>query len=99
MSRLPAWLADASLRAAAGLALLVVAGFVVLGLAWHGAARTPYVPLETPWLISGGIGGLALVGMGLGAMSIHLSRRERAQQRAAVEQLISVAAELMARPD
>lgn len=95
MSRLLASLREPAVRVVATLLLLIVAGFVVLGLAWHGSARTTYVPLETPWLISGGIGGLALVGMGVGALSIHLSRRERAEQLEAMGDLIRAAAELV----
>lgn len=97
MNRLRAAATDPAVRAFAVLALLVVAGFVTLALAWHGAARTPYVPLEVPWVVSGGIAGLALIGMGLGALSIQLSRREAAEQRAAVEELVRAAAEVIER--
>ena len=73
---------------------LVVAGFVMLGLGWRGAAATVYVPLQLPWVVSGSLAGLALVGMGLGAWSIHLGRREDAAHRHAVETLVRDAAEL-----
>jgi hypothetical protein len=95
MSRLRAVAADPAIQAIAVLSLLVAAGFVVIALAWRGAARTPYVPIEVPWLISGGVAGLAMIGMGLGALSIHLSRRQAAEQRAALDELIRTATELM----
>jgi hypothetical protein len=93
----PAWVAawrDPGVQAIAVLVALAVAGFVMLGLAWRGAARTVYVPLQSPWVISGGLAGLALLGMALGAWSIHLGRRDDAEHRAVVEDLVREAAEL-----
>ena len=87
-------LRDPGVQALIVLALLAVAGFVMLGLAWRGAARTTYVPLQAPWLVSGGIAGLALVGMSLGAWSIHEGRRRDAEHRAVMEDLVREAAEL-----
>lgn len=89
--RLPRWaasLSDAGVQAIGVLALLVIAGFVMLGLAWRGAARTIYVPLQLPWFASGSLLGLACIGMGLGAWSIHLGRRQDAAHRDAVETLV-----------
>jgi hypothetical protein len=49
-------------------------------LAWRGAARVyGYVAPQMPWLMSGGLGGLAVLGVALGAWSIHLSRRSDAE--------------------
>jgi hypothetical protein len=44
--------------------VLPVAGVVVIGLGWWGASGTKYVYQEIPYLISGGIFGLALVFIG-----------------------------------
>jgi hypothetical protein len=93
----PSWVAalrDPGIQAAVVLGLLAVAGFVMLALGWRGGARTPYVPLQLPWLVSGGFAGLALLGMALGAWSIHLGRRADAAHRASVEDLVREAAEL-----
>ncbi|HEU5033262.1 MAG TPA: hypothetical protein VFT62_00730 [Mycobacteriales bacterium] len=93
----PAWVAswrDPGVQALAVLAGLAAAGFVMLGLAWRGAARTVYVPLQSPWVLSGGLAGLALLGMALGAWSIHLGRRSDAEHRAVVEDVVREAAEL-----
>jgi hypothetical protein len=38
--------------------------------------------------MSGGLGGLAVLGMALGAWSIHLGRRQDAEHRAGVEELV-----------
>lgn len=91
---LPVALHDPGIQAMVVLALLAVAGFVMLTLAWRGAARTIYVPLQSPWVLSGGVAGLALVGMALGAWSIHEGRRRDAEHRAVMEDLVREAAEL-----
>jgi hypothetical protein len=91
---MPVALRDPGVQAMVVLALLGAAGFVMLGLAWRGAARTIYVPLQSPWLISGGVAGLALIGMALGAWSIHEGRRRDAEHRAVMEDLVREAAEL-----
>ena len=91
---MPAALRDPGVQAMVVLALLAAAGFAMLGLAWRGAARTVYVPLQSPWVLSGGIAGLALLGMTLGAWSIHEGRRRDAEHRAVMEDLVREAAEL-----
>jgi hypothetical protein len=93
----PRWMAalhDPGIQSVIVLAGFVVAGFVMFGLSWHGGARTPYVPLQIPWLVSGGMAGLALIGMALGAWSIHLGRRQDAEHRAQTEDLVREAVEL-----
>jgi hypothetical protein len=87
-------LRDPGIQSVVVLAVLAVGGFVMLTLAWRGGARTPYVPLQLPWFVSGGLAGLGLLGMALGAWSIHVGRRDDAEHRAAVEGLVHDAAEL-----
>jgi hypothetical protein len=57
------------------LAALAVAGFLAFGWAWHGAKHAVYVPLQAPWVFSGGLGGLALVGLAVVSWQIFLTRR------------------------
>ena len=52
-------------------------------LSWRGAARTAFVALQTPWLLSGGMGGIALLGTGIGSWCIHLSRLADARHQLA----------------
>jgi len=92
--RPPDRLRDPGTAAVIVLLLLAVAGFVMLALAWRGAARTIYVPLQMPWVLSGGFAGLALIGLAYGAISIHLGRRQDAVHRAEVEDLVRTAATL-----
>ena len=44
--------------------VLAIAGFAVIGLGWWGASGTKYVYQEIPYVISGGIFGVALVIVG-----------------------------------
>lgn len=92
--RVPEQLRDPGVQAIVVLVLLAIGGFVTLGLAWRGAARTIYVPLQLPWVISGSVAGLGLIGLAYGALSIHLGRREDAVHRAEVEDLVRTAATL-----
>ncbi|HWA67739.1 MAG TPA: hypothetical protein VG899_15365 [Mycobacteriales bacterium] len=94
---LPGWLVpfrDRGVRAIALLVGLAVVAGVMFGLAWRGTARTYYVPLQMPWLVSGGLMAIGLLGLALGAWSIHLSRRQDAAYRAAVDEFVREAAEL-----
>lgn len=94
---LPSWLVpfrDPGVRAIAVLVALAATAGVMFGLAWHGTARTLYVPLQMPWLVSGGLMGFALLGLALGAWSIHTSRRQSAEYRAVVDEVVREAAEL-----
>jgi hypothetical protein len=92
--RWAASLGDPGVQAFGILAALLVGGFVMFGIAWHGGARTPYVPLQLPWLVSGSLFGLALIGMALGGWSIHLARRQDAVHRDSVETVVRDVVEL-----
>jgi hypothetical protein len=81
-------LRDPATRAILIMVALAAVGYAMLCLGWRGAARTIFVPLQSPWVMSGGLGGLAVLGMALGAWSIHLGRRQDAEHRAGVEELV-----------
>ena len=94
----PAWLAslrDRGVRAMVLLILVGLTGFVLVGLAWRGSARTPYVPLQIPYLVSGCLAGLALTGLCLGAWNIQIGRRDDARHRAEVETLVTEALDVI----
>jgi hypothetical protein len=59
--------------------LLVVAGFIALFLAWNGAAAKDFVQGQLPYLISGGLVGLALVGCGLTVINVQARRADQAE--------------------
>ena len=69
-------------------AVLLPLGLLVILLGWYGAAHTPYLFEQVPYLISGGIVGLALVtGAGLLYFGSWVARSAAAQQRTAEETL------------
>ena len=69
-----------------GIAYCVV-GFFLIFLGWNGAASHDDVPAQFPYLISGGIAGLALVVVGSALMVAQCLRTDRVELRAAIEDL------------
>lgn len=69
-------------------AVLLPLGLLVILLGWYGAAHTPYLFEQVPYLISGGLLGLGLVtGAGLLYFGGWVAKSAAAQQRAAEETL------------
>jgi hypothetical protein len=66
---------------------VVLAGLALLGLGYRGAAALLFVPLQMPYVVSGGGLGLAAVGAGLALLMAHLDRAEAAQERREVASL------------
>jgi hypothetical protein len=82
-----------------GLALLIVAGgLLVIGLGWNGMAGgggqvngLPNLNAQLPWLVSGGILGLALVVFGSAMLVVHNARIDRARLEAKLDELVAAA--------
>ena len=75
-------------------AFLLPLGVCLIGLGWYGAAHTPYAFEQLPYLISGGLVGLALAtGGGLAYVGSWVAR-SAAQQAAANAELMVVLGEL-----
>jgi hypothetical protein len=68
MFKRPGWQATAAI-------VFVAAGFVVMGLAWNGAASIDFAQGQIPYLISGGFVGLGLIIIGVGLMLFETGRR------------------------
>ena len=64
------------------LSALVITGLIGLAVAWKGAAATLVVAFQLPYVVSGAIGGLALLGFALGLVLVQGRRREEAERRA-----------------
>jgi uncharacterized membrane protein YedE/YeeE len=83
-------------------AVLLPLGVLVIGIGWYGAAHTPYLFEQVPYLISGGLIGVALViGSGLFYFGSWIARGASAQQQASAELadlLTQIRDELAARP-
>ncbi len=78
------------------LASVVVVGFALLGQGYRGVASTLFVFFQVPFLVSGGVAGIALVGAGLVLLNVHLDRTEAAQERLELAQLQREALRLLA---
>jgi hypothetical protein len=69
-----------------GLAV-ALAGFVVIGLAWDGAAEQNFVPAQFPYLISGGMTGIGLVIVGLAVIFVQTMRNDAVERDAQLSRL------------
>ena len=77
----PTWLRDPAAPSLLLFGGVVVGGFVAIGIGWRVAARTLFVPSQVPALVSGGIGGLALILIGAG-LPDHPERAPARRHRA-----------------
>lgn len=64
-----------------------VAGFFLVFLGWNGAATYDRPAAQLPYVISGGIAGLALVVVGAALMVAQSLRTDRVELRAAIDEL------------
>lgn len=87
MSELWRVLRDPRLGPLVVLSAAVLTGFGLVLMAWRGAAALGNVALQVPYLVSGAVIGLTLVGTGLVFLVVHLGRVEAATERRAVVDL------------
>lgn len=73
-----------------------VVGFVVVFLGWNGAASYDREPAQLPYLVSGGIGGLGLILVGVGLLVVANQRTDRAALQQGIAE-VREAVELLAR--
>jgi hypothetical protein len=78
------------------LGVLAVTGLVGIGVGWRGAAAELDVAVQVPYIVSGAIGGLALLGFSLGLLLIQARRREEARRRADLQRVVRAAADVLA---
>jgi uncharacterized membrane protein len=71
-----------------GLCLL---GFLVIFFGWNGAASTNDVRAQFPYLISGGLAGLAIVVVGAAMLVVQNQRTDRARIEAVLTKLAAAA--------
>jgi hypothetical protein len=77
-----------------GLAVIAI-GLLVIGIGWNGMAGgggevngVPNLNAQLPWLISGGILGLALVVFGAAMIVVHNARNDRARLEAKLDEVV-----------
>lgn len=69
--------------------LLCVLGFIGMFLGWNGAASKNVIMAQFPFLISGGLVGLAIVVIGAAMLIVQNAREDRARLEATLERLIT----------
>jgi hypothetical protein len=84
------WASSSPVSAGVG---LVVAGFIALFLAWNGAAGKDYVEGQLPYMISGGLVGIALVGAGLTVVNVQARRADQVELLNKLEVLLELRAD------
>jgi hypothetical protein len=67
--------------------LFCLAGLVIIWSGWNGAATYNDIRQQFPYLISGGIAGLALVTIGVGLFVLQSARADRVQLEANLTEL------------
>jgi hypothetical protein len=80
-----------------GLGLLIIAvGLLAIGIGWNGMAGgggevngVPNLNAQLPWLISGGVLGLALVVFGAAMLIVHNARIDRARLESKLDELVA----------
>ena len=90
------WLRDPALPGLIVMIVIALLGFGAIAFGWRGVARTIYVPLQVPELVSGGLGGLALIGVGVALFDLQMWRRIAADERRLNDDLLDEVAGLVA---
>lgn len=67
--------------------LYCLAGLVLIFLGWNGAASYDREPAQLPYVVSGGLGGLALVVIGAAMLIVAGNRTDRAALQTSIDEL------------
>jgi hypothetical protein len=74
-------------------------GFLVIILGWFGVSGQALVAKQLPYLISGGIGGIAIVGVGAAYVAVEQIRRDSGRLDRLERMVDELHRALLARPD
>ena len=96
MTRLRRALNDPFTVSVAVLGFLAAAGLAGIAIGWRGAAASLVVSVQLPYIVSGVMGGVALLGFSLGLLLVQARRRQEAQRRAEFDRVVRAAADLLA---
>lgn len=76
---------------------LVVLGMGLIIASGRNAAGTAFIPTQLSYLVSGGLVGLVLVGVGLAIANAHMTRTAAAEERHALASVLDATAVLVDR--
>lgn len=74
--------------------LVAAGGFVLIAVTWGRVAALESVALQMPYVVSGGLTGLAMVIVGATAVNVHAKLREGMQREQQVQQLSAILTEI-----
>ena len=101
--RLRTWLATSGTVLTLAAVILLPLGLMVILLGWYGAAHTPYLFEQVPYLISGGLAGLGLMLAGgllyFGSWIARSSATAQASNDELIALLLDIREELASRPE
>lgn len=86
---------DPALPGLAFSALVALSGVAAIAFTIWKVAGNPYVPLQMPFLVSGGLGGTALIVLGSAIGALILERRDRAIARAEMQDAVDETASIL----
>ncbi len=78
--------------------LVAMAGFALIAVTWGEVAALTSVALQLPYLVSGGLTGLALVMVGMTIVNVQVRRRDVAERARQMERLAGILGEAGGRP-
>jgi hypothetical protein len=78
------------------LVVLAAIGLTGIAVGWRGAAASLNVSVQLPYIVSGVMGGLALLGFSLGLLMIQARRRQEARRRDDFDRVVRAAADVLA---
>ena len=87
MTELWAMLKDPRVSTTGVLLAALSGGFVAIWLAYRSVAGIGLVPFQLPYVVSGGVVGLGVVGSALVLLSVHIDRVEAAEERRLLAEL------------
>lgn len=76
-------------------AALIVLGLILIAVGGASMRGTSFIPTQLSYAVSGGLAGLALVGVGLGLWQAHVHRVTEAQIRVRWSRIIDETADLL----
>lgn len=89
-------LRDPFVASMAVLGAVAIAGLVGVAVAWEAVADSAVVATQLPYAVSGGLGGLCLLGFAMALMTIQSTRRAEARERSELDRLAAASADLLA---
>ena len=72
------------------------AGFVAIALAWRGVGANVEVPYQVPYLVSGALSGLGLIGCAVAIIAVQARRFAEAHESSDIDRVVEVLNELVA---